>query len=118
MTPDLMSPYATDNEHRARFEEQFRNDPKRALWTLVVRAIHRHINDAVFRTFDLQSTPQTDQNCLSVGVEGNVLSKKEMSKKFIHNSQRGFWDARVSRWAVVVAAPAAQNAILVALRAA
>lgn len=116
MTTDLMNPYVTDAAYRARFIEIFRNDPKRALFVLVVRAIHRHVNDAVFKTFDLRSTAVTDPNCVSRG--GNVLSKKEMARLFLHNSQRAYWDPRVSNWAVEVALPAAQNAVLVALRAA
>ena len=49
------------------------------------------------------------------GVGGEVLTKREMARKFIHNSQRAYWDGRVSDWASNVAVPAAMNAVTVAL---
>lgn len=114
MTGALMNPYPTTQAYRERFTELFRENPKRALFALITRAIHRHVNDAVFKTFDLRSTVNTDPDVVSRG--GNVLTKREMSLQFLHNSQRAYWNPRVSNWGVDVALPAAYNAVLVALR--
>lgn len=105
MTPELMNEEPTP--------AKFIQDPRGTLKQLVIRALHRYVNDTAFRTIDLVGTPENDPNAHGVG--GEVLTKREMSRKFIHNSQRAYWDGRVSDWASNVAVPAAMNAVTVAL---
>jgi len=107
MTPELMNQPET--------EDIFKEDPRAVLKMLVLRAVHRHVNNHVFATFDAQSTQPTNPNALSVGR--NVLTKGHMSRRFLHNSQRAFWSPEISVWAAHFAVPAAQNAVVVALAA-
>ena len=105
MTAELMNEEPTP--------QKFVQNPRGTLKQLVIRALHRYVNDTAFRTIDLVGTPENDPNAHGVG--GEVLTKREMALKFIHNSQRAFWDGRVSEWASDVVVPAAINAITVAL---
>lgn len=105
MTIDLMNAEPT--------VEHFLDKPDSVLKQLVIRALHRHVNDAAFKTIDLVGTPENNPNVHSVG--GEVLTKREMSRKFIHNSQRAFWNERVSQWGSTVGVPAALNAVTMAL---
>ncbi|MFB1019341.1 MAG: hypothetical protein QMC37_03790, partial [Flavobacteriales bacterium] len=105
MTPQLM------NEEPG--VGTFQANPEPTLRQLVIRAIHRHVNDLAFKTIDLVGNGANNPNAFSIG--NNTLSKKQMSEQFIHNSQRAFWDHRVSQWAMAVGVPAARNAVQLTL---
>jgi hypothetical protein len=94
---------------------EFLQNPGPVLWTLVVRTIHRHINDRVFRAFDLVSTAPMDPRTLAVPALGNNFRKEDMSRQFLHNSQRAYWSENVTRWAILIALPVAQSDVIQAL---
>lgn len=99
MTPQLMSSLPTENDYLAK--------PEAVLRQLVIRALHRFVDDFVLRTRELvnPANPLT--------VDG--FDKVVMSREFIHNSQRAFWKGEVSDWARVQVVPAARNAVVLAL---
>ena len=99
MTPQLMSSLPTENDYLAK--------PEAVLRQLVIRALHRFVDDFVLRTRELvnPANPLT--------VDG--FDKVTMSREFIHNSQRAFWKGEVSDWARAQVVPAARNAVFLAL---
>jgi hypothetical protein len=109
MTNELMNQQPTD--------ANFRADPYDVLRTLVVRALHRHINHSVFTRYDLVSTGPMVANTRAVPLGGNTFAKEVMARQFIHNSQRAFWDDRVSHWVLTDGLNNARGHVILALSA-
>jgi hypothetical protein len=99
MTPALMNPLPTPVEFAA--------NPDSVLRQLVVRALHRYVDDFVLRAIELLNP------AAAVTVDG--LDKRQLSRQFLHNSQRAYWNLFVLNWARLQVVPVAQNAILLAL---
>lgn len=119
MTPQLMNtePTTADfvNPH-ADPQRNVVNDRADILLQLVVRTLHRYLNSQVFLFYDssrLGQQGEEDPNIRSIG--GNQISKKDMSRMFLHNSQRGYWHPRACQYALRTALPSARNAVLLAL---
>ena len=72
-----------------------------------MRALHRYVDDFVLRAIELLNP------AAAVTVDG--LDKRQLSRQFLHNSQRAYWNLFVLSWARLQVVPVAQNAILLAL---
>jgi hypothetical protein len=99
MTAQLMSTLPTENDFVAR--------PESVLRQLVIRALHRFVDDFVLRAIELVD-PTT-------AVTADGFDKVALSREFIHNSQRAYWRRTVSEWARAQVVPAARNAVFLAL---
>jgi hypothetical protein len=99
MTPQLMNRLPDEND--------FVQKPEQVLKELVVRALHRFVDDFVLKAIELvdPATPRT----------ADGIDKVVLSREFIHNSQRAYWRLNVLNWARVQVVPAARNEIFVAL---
>ena len=85
--------------------DDFERRKRTAIRNVIKRALHRHVNETVFWTFMLQSTPP--QNAQT----SNGFNKEEMGRKFLHQSQRVLWSDGLLRWAREKAAPKAVAAV-------
>ena len=88
-------------------EADFIANPESILKQLVVRALHRYVDDFVLRAIALLNP--------AVANTADGIDKVELSKKFIHNSQRAYWKIVVLNWARAQVLPAARNSVVVAL---
>ena len=112
MTIESMNRYPS-REHHQRFDDMFRANAGPLLTGLVVRALHRWVNNMVFKNFDLVGTSVNDRHTFA--INNPALDKADMSREFLHNSQRGYWDQKVLKWAREIALPQAIAAVTDAL---
>lgn len=86
--------------------QDYAADAEAAVRTIVGRALHRHVNDTVFRAFPLLSTSADNDNVAQGG-----FAKRAMGASFLHQSQRAYWSVDVLLWAAETAAPLAADAV-------
>ena len=87
--------------------EDFYAKPDVVLRSLVVRATHRFVDDFVFRAIEMLDPDSANTR--------DGLNKVDLSKTFIHNSQRAYWRLAVTNWAREQIVPVARNEIYLAL---
>jgi hypothetical protein len=74
---------------------------------LVVRALHRYVDDFVVRAIDLLNPAAANTV--------NGIDKIMLSRRFMHNSQRAYWANTALGWARVQVLPVAVNMVTVAI---
>ena len=100
MVPDrMMNPLPT--------EADFLTAPRAVLLGLVIRALHRYVDDFVLRAVELLNPEDARTR--------DGIDKVELSKLFLHNSQRAFWRRDVLEWARAQIVPVARNEVFLAL---
>ena len=104
---DVPSGERMTGANRFPTEAEFYAKPDAVLRGLVVRATHRFVDDFVLRAIELLDPDSA--------VTRDGLDKVELTKKFIHNSQRAYWRLAVTNWAREQIVPAARNEIVLIL---
>jgi hypothetical protein len=74
---------------------------------LVVRALHRYVDDFVVRAIDLLNPANANT--------ADNFDKIMLSRRFMHNSQRAYWADTALGWARVQVLPVAVNMVTVAI---